>query len=109
MYAMMYTRAMPRMIRKQVYLRESDQAYLVSTSHREGKTEAEVMRAALERAAHSSPEPLLVPEAWERARAVMRARGTLSSARPATWSRDELHGRGQSSIDPTGVEDQMRP
>jgi hypothetical protein len=85
---------MPRMIRKQIYIRKRQQAALTRLARARGTSEAEVIRQALEREGGSVTEaPPPQAETWEAARRFMASLEGRGSARPRRrpWRRDDLY------------------
>lgn len=83
------------MIRKQIYIRDRQQALLRRLAKAEGASEAEVIRQAIEgraKGVHLPPVPS-DPSAWDRALSFMqglRRRGPLRGRR-RRWTREDLY------------------
>jgi hypothetical protein len=85
---------MHRMHRKQIYIRELDQAYLTRESLSQGVSEAEVIRRCIETAASTPTTGIQLESAWLRAQAVMASRRE-AAGQPRSWTRDDLYDRDQ--------------
>jgi hypothetical protein len=84
---------MPRMIRKQIYIRKRQQAALTRLARDRGTSEAEVIRQAIEREGGTGGAALPPePEAWEAARRFMASlAGRASGRRRRPWRREDLY------------------
>ncbi len=88
---------MPRMIRKQIYIRKNQEKQLKQAARRRGIAEAEYIREALDRALDEPGDvPPGAPDlaAWEEEVAFLRERhatGSLPGARD--WKREDLYDR----------------
>ncbi len=81
-------------VRKQVYIEPYQETILKRLAQDEGVTEAEIIRAAIDRHTLALFLPRRDLAAWEAERAFIRRRieqGPLSGER--TWRREELHER----------------
>jgi hypothetical protein len=95
MYNVMYTRcSMARMVRKQVYIEEEQDALLKERARELGVTESEVIRQAIEETLSEASKRARAIAAWESALAVARERAKLPEAGtggPRGWTREELY------------------
>ena len=81
------------MIRKQIYIEERQERLLKRQARSLGKTEAELIRLAIDRSLGTGGG-VVSDEAWQRAYATMRKRlGPPGEGSPRTWSRDDVHDR----------------
>lgn len=93
---------MAQMVRKQIYIQQRQQILLKQLSKFRGKSEAEVIRMALDRELQGGPTSQQPdPQAWEQAYQFMlalRDQGSLKS-QPRDWTRDELYEERLSHYD----------
>lgn len=88
---------MPRLVRKQLYIREDQEHRLKQIAERSGLAEAEYVRMALDRALAEPGEPDPVAHdlsAWEETLAFLKARhakGPLPGTRD--WRREDIYAR----------------
>lgn len=88
---------MPRMVRKQLYIRKDQDKRLKQVAKRTGVAEAEYVRMALDRALAQPVDPPAGPRdltAWEDEVAFLRerhAKGPLPGTRD--WKREDLYDR----------------
>lgn len=85
---------MPRMVRKQIYLRQDQQRRLKQLARALGLSEAELIRKSLDQAIVPAGGPYRDPAAWEAERRFVRerqAQGPLPGARD--WKREDLYDR----------------
>jgi len=83
---------MVTMVRKQVYIEPRQDKLLKQWAEESGKTEAEIVREALDRWLASEQRRQEARAAWEEERAFIEARiaeGPVSGGR--TWTREELY------------------
>jgi hypothetical protein len=73
---------MARMIRKQVYIEERQEAALKEAARRLGTTEAELVRRAIQLLDRAAVLPVLDDRAWEEELAFMDERAKLTAPRP---------------------------
>ena len=94
---------MARMVRKQVYIRESQQAVLRRMARKQGVSEASVIRQAIDGQLDGGQTRFAPPdeEAWRKVLASMRAaqRSKRSRLRTRTWKRDDLYEARLSRYD----------
>ena len=85
---------MSPMVRKQIYLSQSQDALLKLRAHETGVTEAELVREALEAHLRYRPVPQRSLAGWEKQREFIRS---LMDAGPVpggrTWKREDLYDR----------------
>jgi len=83
--------AMTRMVRKQVYIREDQEARLKRAAKELGVTESELIRRGVDQATAAAKGPR-DPEAWAEAMAFMRKRAAMQVPQTGrSWTRDELY------------------
>jgi predicted DNA-binding protein len=83
---------MAQMIRKQVYIEPEQEAQLKQWAEAKGKTEAEIVREALDRWLEDEAQRQEAEAAWAEERTFIEARiaeGPVAGAR--TWTREELY------------------
>ena len=83
---------MTTMVRKQVYIKPEQDEMLKQWAEETGKTEAEILRQALDRWLESEEQRQEAEAAWKEERAFIEARtaqGPVSGGR--TWTREELY------------------
>lgn len=85
---------MTTMVRKQIYLEAEQDARLKKLAQETGRSEAEIIRQALDRHATETPLKRTKHQAWQIERAYIEQ---LMQQKPAdttrTWTRDELYER----------------
>jgi len=87
----MYNDVYMRMVRKQVYISQDQQARLKRVSKELGVTESELIRRGVDATCSVAKGPR-DPKAWEEALAFMRERAKLKVPQTGrTWTRDELY------------------
>jgi predicted DNA-binding protein len=89
---------MSTMVRKQVYLERRQDRALKRLARKAGKTEAEIIREALDRLVRDTERENERRKAWEESRAFVRqwiAKGPAPGGE-RTWKREDLYERGSS-------------
>jgi hypothetical protein len=85
---------MPRMVRKQVYIEERQEAALKRLAAERGVAEAEIVREAIDRA-ERGPHPARRPDprAWDEFEAFLRKlrRRPVVARAARRWTRDDLY------------------
>jgi hypothetical protein len=90
---------MSRMVRKQVYISEEQQAALRQRAKELGVTESALIRRGLDYAAGPGGGQPDGERAWQDALAFMRERARIEAAqRQRGWTREELHGERPSYL-----------
>lgn len=85
---------MGRMVRKQMYIRASQDAALKRLAAQAGVSEAEIVREAIDRQAGALRAAKRTPSRWRRQAAYIRRlleMGSVPGGR--RWQRDDLHDR----------------
>ncbi len=85
---------MPVMVRKQLYIEPRQEKMLKRLARSTGKTEAEILREALDRHAEQSQQHRRRAQAWSEIREFIgqrMAKGPLPGA--WKWNREEIHDR----------------
>lgn len=94
---------MARMIRKQVYIQEHQQAVLRRMARKRGVSEASVIRQAIDGQLSGGQTRFAPPdeEAWRKVLASMRGvqRAKRSRVRARNWKRDDLYEERLSRYD----------
>jgi hypothetical protein len=94
---------MARMIRKQVYIQERQQAVLRRTARKQGVSEASVIRQAIDGQLDGEQTRFAPPdeEAWRKVLASMLGarRSKRSRLRARNWKRDDLYEERLSRYD----------
>jgi len=94
---------MARMVRKQVYIQERQQAVLRRMARKQGVSEASVIRQAIDGQLDGGQTRFAPPdeEAWRKVLASMRAaqRSKRSRMRTRAWKRDDLYEERLSRYD----------
>jgi hypothetical protein len=94
---------MARMIRKQVYIQERQQAVLRRLARKQGVSEAAVIRQAIDGQLDGGQTRFSPPDdgAWRKVLASMRGaqRSNRSRARARSWKRDDLYEERLSRYD----------
>ena len=87
------------MIRKQIYIEPSQDRQLKRMAKQTGKTEAEIVREALNLLSEGREREKGRLKVWEEQKAFMRRWMAKGPVPPSgrTWTREELHERGRSS------------
>lgn len=95
MYMVMYNRTMA-MVRKQIYIAPQQDKMLKRLARQTRKTEAEIIRVALEEYAQQAAKRR---EAWRQIEATIEQRMKLPPVAPSqrTWKREDLYDRGRSA------------
>jgi hypothetical protein len=87
----MYTE-MSRMIRKQVYIREDQEAQLKRAAKQLGVTESELIRRGVDTATAEAMRGPRDPKAWAELMEFARRRGEMKVPQTGrTWTRDSLY------------------
>ena len=99
MYIVMYNRAMA-MVRKQVYIDPRQDKMLKRLARRTHKTEAEIIRTALDAHAQSLLDKEKRMKAWRAIEATADQMKQLPPAATRSWTREDLYDRYDPSHSP---------
>lgn len=86
---------MGNMVRKQVYIEERQDRSLKELAKRTGRTEADLVREAIDRIILTGPEPRANPAAWEEIKRFIehRMRTVKVAPQKRSWTREDAYDR----------------
>lgn len=84
---------MGRMVRKQLYIDESQERLLKARAAAQGVTEAELMRLALDAMLSDAAGSAATDARWRQLMTSAEERRTTVPASTRAWNRDEIHER----------------